>query len=483
MKGIKKIFAVILIFSVLLYGCGGNKTSAQNTQENKPVSSTETSSDTETSKEKKTAVLYTGRSCAEFEKHSYQYSGELTAEVLGEGLSELIGLDFLFTNTSKSDGIVIDWNANSSLFGEVDMKKASRFFGDDWPDGPSIDWFMLDSLWETLTKNLGVENVYYTMNGGKELVLDGLHYVKEFPKDIPYMGMAFYIAHSDVKGDESNNQNTSQSGYPFHVDESMLSDPPEGELDVFGAQELLNSNIILLEGTKLLDWPDLNYVYRGIHNLNGREYYYIDLCFSPAGGNEDILTSYLVGGDGTILSYNPDTGEYWRFTGREGAACQSSHNGGNSSDMTTAVLYTNMECGSETAEFKDHSYQYSGLPSGEALAEGLSELTGLNFSITVISCNNDGILVSWNDDSSLIAGIGDMEQKEEFFCYDVDSTRWFMMDSLWKTLTENLGVENVYYTMNGDNKLVFNELYPVKEFPEDIPYMGSVFYFAHADNR
>jgi hypothetical protein len=218
MKEIKKIFAVILIFSVLLSGCGVNKTSVQNTQENKPASSTETSSDTETSKEKKTAVLYTymgySNETAEFKKHSYQYSGELTAEVLGEGLSELTGLDFLFTNTSKSDGIVIDWNVNSSLFGKADMKKASRFFGDDWPDGPYIDWFMLDSLWETLIKNLGVENVYYTMNGGKELKIDGLMkgtvLVDEFPSDIPYMGSGFCSVHTDGNGRfcKDFNQNT-----------------------------------------------------------------------------------------------------------------------------------------------------------------------------------------------------------------------------------------------------------------------------------
>ena len=40
-----------------------------------------------------------------------------------------------------------------------------------------------------------------------------------------------------------------------------------------------------------------------------------------------------------------------------------------------------------------------------------------------------------------------------------------------------------YYTMDGDKELAFEELYPVNEFPSDIPYMGSEFYFAHADVR
>ena len=58
-----------------------------------------------------------------------------------------------------------------------------------------------------------------------------------------------------------------------------------------------------------------------------------------------------------------------------------------------------------------------------------------------------------------------------------------MMDSLWRTLTENLDAENIYYTMDDGQELVFEELYSVNEFPSDIPYMGSEFYYAHADVR
>ncbi|MGM9636899.1 MAG: hypothetical protein ACI3YK_02830, partial [Eubacteriales bacterium] len=67
------------------------------------------------------------------------------------------------------------------------------------------------------------------------------------------------------------------------------------------------------------------------------------------------------------------------------------------------------------------------------------------------------------------------------FFFDQDSLCWFMMDSLWRTLTVNLNAENIYYTMNGGQELVFEMLYPVNVFPSDTPYMGSEFYYAHAD--
>ena len=39
----------------------------------------------------------------------------------------------------------------------------------------------------------------------------------------------------------------------------------------------------------------------------------------------------------------------------------------------------------------------------------------------------------------------------------------------------------LYHTMDGGKELAFDELYPVNIFPVDLPYMGSAFYFAHAD--
>ena len=132
---------------------------------------------------------------------------------------------------------------------------------------------------------------------------------------------------------------------------------------------------------------------------------------------------------------------------------------------------------------KEYPIEYTGdKKTAEELAQELSKLTGLDFNITA-SKTDDGWIVDWAADSTLIAGLDNREQKEEFFFFDCDSLNRFMMDSLWRTLTENLNAENIYYTMDGGKELTFEELYPVNEFPSDIPYMGSEFYFAHSDVR
>ena len=130
---------------------------------------------------------------------------------------------------------------------------------------------------------------------------------------------------------------------------------------------------------------------------------------------------------------------------------------------------------------REYSIEYTGDKNGpEELANELSELTGLDFFITA-SRTDDGWIVDWSADSTLVAGLDGREHKEEFFFYDANTLNWFMMDSLWRTITENLGDENVYYTMDGGQTLVPRELYPISKIPSDSPYMGSEFYKAHSD--
>jgi len=147
-----------------------------------------------------------------------------------------------------------------------------------------------------------------------------------------------------------------------------------------------------------------------------------------------------------------------------------------------AVLYTNMTTGSVEPEIKEHPFEYSGELTAEVLADGLSKLTGLDFKIAAKDVD-DGLTIDWAKDSTLVANLGDRQQKEEFHFSDADSMRWFMMDSLWLTLTQNLNKENFYYTMDGGYYLTFEELYPVNTFPAEQQYMGSAFYFGHANGK
>ncbi len=151
----------------------------------------------------------------------------------------------------------------------------------------------------------------------------------------------------------------------------------------------------------------------------------------------------------------------------------------------TGVLYADFSCGTtgmEDERIKEYPFEYTGdLKNAEELAAELSTLTGLDFFITAKEAE-DGWVVDWTADSTLIADLDDREQKEEFFFHDISTLRWFMLDSLWRTLCDNLETENIYYTMDGGKELTMEELLgPVYVFPADVPYMGSAFYFAHYD--
>lgn len=135
-------------------------------------------------------------------------------------------------------------------------------------------------------------------------------------------------------------------------------------------------------------------------------------------------------------------------------------------DILYAVFYTD--------GVEEYPIEYIGAQKiAEELAQELSELTGPDFTITA-SRVEDGWIVDWAADSTLVAGLDDREQKEEFFFFDYDSQCWFMMDSLWRTLTENLDAENIYYTMDGGQELVLEKpSSSINTFPSDVPYMGS----------
>ncbi len=143
-----------------------------------------------------------------------------------------------------------------------------------------------------------------------------------------------------------------------------------------------------------------------------------------------------------------------------------------------AVLYADFSYGEPDPQpeaIQQFELGFSGELTAELLVEGLSALTGLDFFVTIEPMEG-GLLVDWAADSTLIANLDDREQSEHFFFYDSDAMRWFMLDSLWRTLRENIGAD-VYYRMNGGEDLVLPDMEPVSAIPADIPYMGSAFYF------
>lgn len=134
-------------------------------------------------------------------EYEWGYEGELTPEMLAEGLSELTGLDFFLTATVEGSVAKVDWALNSTLVGGLDDREQKEdffFFESD-----SLSWFMMNSMMRTLEANLGITEVYYSMDGGKDLELPNLYHMQRFEADSPYMGSLFYFAHMDTVGENA----------------------------------------------------------------------------------------------------------------------------------------------------------------------------------------------------------------------------------------------------------------------------------------
>jgi len=119
----------------------------------------------------------------------YPFEGEATVESLAAGLTAMTGYAFTVTsNTDENGAITIDWSANSSLF---DGEAAEPVEGLEFYDYDGMAWFMLDSLCRTIVRSIGVQELFYTMDGGKELVLENLSPPVFFPG--PYMLSEYYL--------------------------------------------------------------------------------------------------------------------------------------------------------------------------------------------------------------------------------------------------------------------------------------------------
>jgi hypothetical protein len=71
-------------------------------------------------------------------------------------------------------------------------------------DAVSLNWFMMDSLAETLKQNMDVTTVYYSADGGpvtftnpEDMASQGL---PELSVDQPYEGSAFFVSHAGAQG-------------------------------------------------------------------------------------------------------------------------------------------------------------------------------------------------------------------------------------------------------------------------------------------
>lgn len=121
----------------------------------------------------------------------------------------------------------------------------------------------------------------------------------------------------------------------------------------------------------------------------------------------------------------------------------------NDGDVLVGTLFTVFS----QYDILEHDFGYvDGSLTAERIAEALSALTGLNFEITSqYDAENNILRIDWAPSSSLALGEPADPQLEEFFFYEADSLRWFMLNSLSRTIRENIGEVDIFYTVNGED--------------------------------
>lgn len=116
-------------------------------------------------------------------------TGEVTLQFLGqinyydtpeieeyvENLNWFTGLNFAVEIIDNDFGVAVEWLPEATLFDtEVTAAQFHQF-----EDNNALRWFMLDSLAELLRQYTA--DFYYTMDGGNDLVLEGLTPIDTFP--------------------------------------------------------------------------------------------------------------------------------------------------------------------------------------------------------------------------------------------------------------------------------------------------------------
>lgn len=204
-----------------------------------------------------TDILYAVFNAQTIQEYSIEYTGaKKNAEELAAELTELTGLDFTITVSETDDGLIVDWAADSTLVSGPDSREQKEEF--IFYDYDTMSWFMMDSLWRTVTKNLGVENIYYTMDGGKTLTLDKMSPSVTIPSDVPYMGSEFYLANSNLRGDDDGTPGTQASYQGFW-------EYPDGKYLEISGEEW---NLYADDGTTLLDHGPTNYENEAVYLMN-----------------------------------------------------------------------------------------------------------------------------------------------------------------------------------------------------------------------
>lgn len=188
----KLIMIVVTLFCVPLVGCGQPadiQTGSANTDISGSISS-DTASISSSFMQEQTATLYIGTKSSGFQEYPLTYTGDLTPELLIQGIADLTGWNLALAKevTSGKGGMSVCLSNGSSLFvGPPDPQKDEFHMYDAMQFSETI----LDSIQKTLQMGFTGEggdpdalDIYYYMEGEQPLTLPDLDL--SWPLDQPY---------------------------------------------------------------------------------------------------------------------------------------------------------------------------------------------------------------------------------------------------------------------------------------------------------
>lgn len=208
----KKIGIVVLILAVFALGIFIGRTSMKDKQSTEDTEVTETTTATTEQKttEKKTdkkkvkdVTLYIGSEADGYGKYNWPYTGDLTPQVLLDGISDTTGWDLSLSKriTKKSDGYIFCFSDKSVIYTGQKTDEQDEFY---LPYDGSFYQTVLDSIAETMRQNLKKKgqdlNLYYWGPDDNDLVIEKLNITLK--KDQPYEGLKEYQTQIQANGEK-----------------------------------------------------------------------------------------------------------------------------------------------------------------------------------------------------------------------------------------------------------------------------------------
>ena len=107
-----------------------------------------------------------------------------------------------------------------------------------------------------------------------------------------------------------------------------------------------------------------------------------------------------------------------------------------------SALYMDFTAGSEAEAVR--VVESADAIAADSLSDTLSDTTGIRFDFT-LAWQGDDCTVTWQNDSALWCAEMPQDANPDYVFYDSDLLRWFLLDTVWRTLQQGYGAGDIFY--------------------------------------